>query len=236
MTDTIALFLSIYFLIRGAARGFLNSIIFPLCIIATTALSIVYYQLTKELILTLIIGIAGPFLLFFLFKLIISKALKAVNSEIKPSLLSRLGGALLTLAWGWVFISCTVLLLAVLPCWGKTMTFIHNDVTKSASYFFAKPWGESFFGPSIKNTKTDKGTASENAAKSLANDPRFQILMNDPEIQKEIDAHDMVKLMSNPKMIELTQQIISDPETMKKVMAIYSTQNQPEETNSTKNY
>ena len=32
--------------------------------------------------------------------------------------------------------------------------------------------------------------------------------------------------MSNPKMMDLTQQIMSDPATMKKVMALYSSQAQ----------
>ena len=75
-----------------------------------------------------------------------------------------------------------------------------------------------------------QATASSNDAKSLAEDPRFQKVLQDPDIQKEIDAHDIVKLMSNPKMMDLIQQIMSDPATMKKIMALYSSQAQPQAT------
>ncbi len=61
---------------------------------------------------------------------------------------------------------------------------------------------------------------------SLAQDPRFQKILQDAEIQQEINGHDMAKLMSNPKIMALTQQIMTDPEMLKKVMAVW--QNQPE--------
>ena len=227
ITDFITFFLSLFFLARGAMRGFVQSLTLPFSIIVTTVLSIIYFQLTKEIILSLVIGLIGPFLMDFALKLLLITFAKATNTEIKPNALSRLGGSLLTLAWGWVFIAFTLVLLAVLPPWGKIMTNVHENVLKSASFAMVKPWSESLFAGSKQNAAVE-ATPSSGEAKTLAEDPRFQQVLQDPEVQKAIDAHDMVKLMRNPKMMELTRQIMSDPETLKKVMAVYSTQAHPQ--------
>lgn len=234
MTDNITFILSSLFLIHGALRGFMRSLLVPFSIIVATIISIIYYQITQEMILSLAIGLIGPFLLHLLLKSLLKKFAKATNTDIKPAgFLSRLGGALLTFAWGWVFIFFALILLAALPPWGKTLTAVHNDVTQSVSYSMAQPWGERFFTASKQDLAVVPNTASSNNARSLAEDPRFQQVLQDPEIQKEIDAHDIVKLMSNPKMMDLTRQIMSDPATMKKIMALYSSQPQPQASSST---
>jgi len=218
VTDIVTLILSIFFLIRGASRGFMHSLTGPFSIIVTTIISIIYYQTTEDMIASLIIGLIGPLLLNLLLKFLLKAWVKATNTDIKPNFLSRLGGSILTLIWGWVFIIFTLILLTVLPPWGETLTAVHNDVTKSNSYLIAaKPLEETFFAASKNND-----------AKSLAEDPRFQKILQDPDIQKEIDAHDIVKLMRNPKMMDLVQQIMRDPATMKKIMAIYKSQAQPQ--------
>jgi len=220
VTDIATFILSIFFLVRGASRGFMNSLTVPFSIIVATIISIIYYRNTKDIIVSLGLGLIGPLLLNLLLKFLLKKWARATNTEIKPGFLSRLGGAILTLIWGWVFIILTLILLIVLPPWGETLTAIHNDVVRSTSGLIAKPLEEILFAASKLN----------NDAKSLAQDPRFRKILQDPEIQKEIDAHDIGKLMSNPKMMDLVQQIMNDPVTMKKVMALYRSQAQPQET------
>jgi uncharacterized membrane protein required for colicin V production len=231
ITDSIVFLLSVFFMFRGFSRGFMRSLLGPFSIIVATIISIIYYQITEDLILSLIIGLVGPFILHLLLKFLLKIMAKATNTETPPGFLSRLGGALLTLAWGWVFIIFTLLLLALLPPWSKTLAAIHNNVTRSLSYTIAKPLEDRLFSASKQDVSTVAAPASNNDARSLADDPRFQKVRQDPEIQKEIEAHDMVKLMSNPKMMDLTREILSDPATMKKVMAIY--RNQQQATSST---
>ena len=223
MVDIITFILSILFLIRGASRGFMRSLLVPSSIIVATIISIIYYQGTGNLITSLILGLIGPLFLNLLFKSLLpsesAKLAIITDTKIKLSFFSRLGGSILTLIWGWVFIIFTLILFTVLPPWGETLTAIHNDVGNSASYgYIAKPLEEIFFAAPKQN----------NDAKSLAEDPRFQKILQDPDIQKEIDAHDIVKLMKNPKMMDLVQQLMSDPATMKKVFALYGSQAQPE--------
>jgi hypothetical protein len=226
-TDFITFFLSIFLLIRGASRGFMNSLIPPFSIIVTTVLSTIYYQNTHDVIPSLIIGLIGPLFLNFLLKFLLKEWAGATNTEIKPDFLSCLGGSILTLIWGWVFIIFALILLVVLPPWGKTLTTVHNDVSRSTSYTrIAEPWEGRLFAYSKQNVPAATNTSLSFDANSLAEDPRFQKIIQDPDVQKEIDAHDIVKLMSNPKIQALTRQIMSDPATMKKVLALYSSQAQ----------
>ncbi len=222
LIDFIAFFLSILLLIRGASRGFMNSLIVPFSIIVATIISIIYFQITHEVITSLALGLISPLLLYLLLKFLLKKWATASYTVIHPNFLSRLGGAILTLIWGWAFIVFALILLAVLPPWGKTLADLHDDVHNSASYIYiARPLGENFFT-----------TYSSADAKSLALDPRFQETLRDPDIQKEIDARDIVKLMSNPKMINLTRQVLGDPATMKKLLALYSSQPHPQAANN----
>jgi len=229
LTDIAALILSILFLVRGASRGFMNSLTGPFSIIVTTILSILYYQTTKDLITSLLIGLIGPLFLNLLLKFLLKTWAKATNTETKPDFLSRLWGSVLTLIWGWVFIIFTLILLTVLPPWGETLTAIRNDVTKSASYLITKNLEKTLFANSKQNVLSfgDKDheveTLGSSDAKSLAEDPRFQKILQDPDIQKEIQAHDLVKLMGNPKMMDFVQQMMNDPATMQKVLNLYKT-------------
>ena len=181
------------------------------------------------MIISLLIGLLGPFILCILLKFILKLFLQAINCDIKqPGFISRITGGALTLVWGWVFIVLTLILLVVIPTsWGN-WTAVHNDVIKSASYqIVAKPVKEVFFNDPQQNAALPLNNPTlKDDARTLAADPRFQIITQDPEIQKDIDAHDLAKLMSNPKMMHLVQQVMSDPETMKKVLAIYKSKSQ----------
>ena len=225
-TDISTFILSLYFLIRGAARGFLSSLMIPFSIIIATIISIIYYQITNNIIVSLLIGLIGPLLFNLLFKFILKTWAKATNTEVAPSTLSRVAGAAVTVSWGWVFIVFTLILLAVLPPWGETLTAVHQDVVSSSSYSLAKPLGEFLFNNQKQKMTIPSKSTANSPTKSLADDPRFQQVLQDPEIQNDIDTHNIVKLMGNPKMISLTEEIMSDPETMKKVLAVYSSQTQ----------
>jgi hypothetical protein len=230
VTDFVTFFLSVIFLACGASRGFMHSLTGPFSIIVTTIFSIIYFQITHDVITSLLTGLIGPLLLNLLLKFLLKIYAKSTNTEIKPDLLSRLAGSILTLIWGWVFIIFALILLTVLPRWGEPLTGVHDDVVNSASYSLAKPFEKIIFTASRQNAAEVTGETPNPDVKSLAEDPRFQETLKDPDIQKDIDTHDIVKLMKNPKMMDLVQKIMSDPATMKKVLAIYSSQSQSQAT------
>jgi uncharacterized membrane protein required for colicin V production len=234
LTDLITSLLSIYLIALGASRGFLRSLLGPVSLVVGTVVSIVYYNCTKQLIVSLIIGLAGPFILLLILKFLLRTWVSVTKSTDKPDFLSRTGGLVLTLFWGWVFVVFTLILLAAFPPLNEPLKFIHHDVTSSVSYSVAKPLEDIFFqspqkipaaGP-VRAHAAGSAANPSGEAKSLADDPRFQKVLQDPEVQKEIREHDYVKLMQNPKMLALTQQIMNDPAAMKKVLSVYKTQRQ----------
>jgi len=214
ITDFIILASSIFLTARGAERGFIRSLLAPFSLIITTILSILYYQATHELVISLLIGLLGPILLHLFLKSLLNTFARATNTSVGPGFLSSLAGAVLTLAWGWVLIILTLVLLGLLPVKQGIWTTLHNDVTDSMAYKITVPWVEHFLTASKE--KPD--------AQALLQDPRFQKIMQDPEIQQEVNDHDMAKLLSNPKIMALTQQIMGDPEMMKKVIAVWRSQ------------
>lgn len=224
ITDYIILVLSLFLLARGAARGFIRSLLAPISLIITTILSILYYQATHDLIVSLLLGLLGPILLHHLLKFLLKTFARATNTDTSPGFFSSFAGSVLTLAWGWVFIALTLILLALFPAKENFWTPYHKDLTASISYKIIAPWEEKLF-PLPKEKSTDKTRLSSTAdTQSLAQDPRFQKILQDAEIQQEIKDHDMAKLMSNPKIMALTQQIMTDPEMLKKVMAVWQNQ------------
>src|SRR6266478_8734652 len=115
LTDLITSLLSIYLIALGASRGFLRSLLGPISLVAGTVVSIVYYNCTKQLIVSLIIGLAGPFILLLILKFLLRAWVSVTKSSDKPDFLSRTGGLVLTLFWGWVFVVFTLILLAAFP-------------------------------------------------------------------------------------------------------------------------
>lgn len=214
ITDFIILIVSILCLARGAERGFMRSLMIPVSLIIATIISVLYYQITQDLIVSLLIGLLGPILLHYLLKFLLKIFAKATNTDVGPGTLSSLAGAVLTLVWGWVFIVLTLTLLALFPAKKEPLITLRNDVTGSIAYKNIAPWVEKLLP--LSKEKSD--------VQSLSQDPRFQKILQDAEIRQEINDHDMSKLMRNPKIMALTQQIINDPQMLKKVLAAWKNQ------------
>ena len=224
--------LSILLVIRGLTRGWIRSLISPFSIIVTTFISMIYFQITKNALTSLAIGLFGPIALNLGLNFLL-KTWGAIT-DTKPSLPSRLGAAALTLLWGWIFIICALMLLAIFPFpKEKKWSNLRQDVVQSISYTrIVKPLIDHFLARSDpllqKNVAVLTASKSKKNAqadiKSLAEDPRFQKILQDPEIQKDVEDHNIAKLMSNPKMMALTQEIMNDPEALKKVIGVYNSQ------------
>ena len=228
LTDLITSLLSLFLMALGYSRGFLRSLLGPIALIAATILSVIYYQYTGQLITSLMIGLVGPLVLLFILKFILKSWISATKSKAKPEFPSRLAGLAMTLLWGWVFIILTLVLLAIFPSLNSSLTFLHNDVTHSYSYALARPLENLLVKPApatpLRQRQAEQTRHARSApaqGQSLATDPRFQKVLQDPEVQREIQERDYAKLMQNPKMMALTQQIMNDPSLMQKVLSAY---------------
>ncbi|MBI3602379.1 MAG: CvpA family protein [Candidatus Omnitrophica bacterium] len=206
-TDIIVLICSGFLIWRGASRGFLGSMLGPLALIIATVVSVVYYILTKGILISLLIGLLGPFILAWIFRWLLRSWKQMTNPEGKLSPASRIGGALLTLAWGLIMIIITLLLLALIPSINGPLQAMYKDIHQSKIYHLIKPWDMAGL---------DKPSPQDDL-RALAKDKRVQDIIHDPQITQAIRQKDFTALMSNPKIMALTQ----DPQMIKKIVMVY---------------
>ncbi len=206
-TDTILLLCSGFLIWRGASRGFLGSVLGPLALIFATVVSVVYYILTKDILISLLIGFLGPLILAWIFRWLLRSWKQTTNPEGKLSLASRIGGAVLTWSWGMAMFIITLLLLAILPPINGPLQMMHKDIHQSKIYHLIKP---------LDMAAVDNPSSEDNI-QSLSKDKRIQDIVNDPQIVEAIRHQNFVALMSNPKIVALTQ----DPAMIKKMTTVY---------------
>ncbi len=206
ITDIITLICAVFLIYRGLTRGFWGSLLGPLALIFASIISFVYYTWTKDMLVSLCIGLFGPFILSWIFR----SFLRSGNPENNLSALSRLSGALLSLSWGMAMLIITIILLTLVPPVNKPLQSMHKDISASRIYHLINP-----FNPFKVNKTTPPVTMKE-----LSQDKRIQDIVNDPQIIDAINRKDYAALLSNPKIAAIMQ----DPEMIKKMMSVYRMQ------------
>ncbi len=210
ITDIIILTCCAFLIWKGMLQGFLGSLLGPLGLILGSVISFVYYSLTKNLLISLCIGLLGPFILTWVFRMFLH-SLRNPNKEL--SMLSQFSGALLSLTWGLTIIIITLLLLTLIPpIKNPLVQKIYKDIHASFFYSLIKPLNP------LKSTDSpivDKKTSQKNI-EELSKDKRIQEIINDPTIADAIKRKDYASLISNPKIAEL----MKDPQLIKKMLAV----------------
>jgi uncharacterized membrane protein required for colicin V production len=206
-TDIITLICIIFLVWRGSLQGFVGSLLGPLGLIIASIVSVIYYAYTKNIAISLCIGLFGPFLLTWLFRFILHSWNKMTNPQKELSFLSQLGGALLSLAWGMTMLAITVLLLVMIPPFNKPLELLSKDIHSSLLYGAIKPF----------DTMAVSTISPEDNIQSLSQDKRIQDLLHDPQITDAINRKDYSSLMSNPKITAIMQ----DPQLIKRMMSVY---------------
>ena len=97
-----------------------------------------YYWMAKGLLVSILIGVLGPFVLAWVFKVILQLRSKN-NASVNPSPLSRLAGAAVTFVWTAVIVLPVIFVLAIVPAFFP-FAEIHKDVHASWSFALIKPF------------------------------------------------------------------------------------------------
>jgi hypothetical protein len=213
-TDIVVGLVTILLFLRGASRGFLQSIIGPLAFAAVAAISLCYYTATQNIFVSLLFLGLGQMVLYWLLKFLIGPG------KVMPSFLSRLAGALITWGWGMLIILPVIFILSFTP------TNIHayaksaaSDIKSSKTFWVASYYKNRYFPEAVSQT-VDKKTGKPEmiTIQALSNDEKMAALRDDPEIIKAVKEKNYSALLSNPKFAA----IMKDPELVKKIMAVYT--------------
>lgn len=220
--DIIVLALLTLLAWQGAARGFLQSVIGPIAFLIATGIALIYYNLSKNIMVALGIGLVGPFFLRFFLVFVAKSFGKISGDSTNPSIVSSLLGGALTICWGMCFILPIMVALTLVPHTIPGFSTMHNYLVKTrtfeATQYIVHKTG--ILPKPAPQADTDEAAAQPAAAgpiPSIADDERIKALLNDPEIKKAAESKNVAALMSNPKILTLAQ----DPQFIKKVLALY---------------
>ena len=222
--DLAILIFAAFLFWRGAANGFLWSVAGPIAFMAATALAFLYYNATQNLLVSLTIGLLGPFLLqwFFVF---LMRSFGLMGSD-KPSTISSLGGAVVTFAWGMLFVLPVIWMVTWMPAVTPQMETWRKYVQQSYTFQLSQPLIQPLFRtfginippPASVSPASPPAPGTPSGLEALSQDPRMQSLLQDPDMAQAISSHNYAALISHPKF----QELIKDPAFIQKIMTLYS--------------
>lgn len=187
--DWIMISLISLFLISGFIKGFLSTIVGPFSLLVSLILCWLFFTLTKNIALTIVVGFLIPIIIGILICLLIKIFTSDNNNEI--SLISRLAGSLFNFIWGGSLLIGLLILLSVISWPTKN---IQEIVKQSFSYQFMSK--NPLFNSLLHQTQ------SETSEETL------QKLLNNPDIIQALKKNDLSTLLSHPAI----QQIQTDPQ------------------------
>src|SRR3990167_9262211 len=138
VTDIFLFLIEISALLRGASLVFARSVIGPCALIIATGLAFLYYKATKDIGVSLAIGVLGPFALSLILKMILGSI--NASGRVQSGFFSRLAGAMITALWVAVLALPVVFVLAFLPPIHPSITALRKDIHRSFSYSLLTPF------------------------------------------------------------------------------------------------
>lgn len=226
-TDIIIILISIYYFICGWQKGFLRTIFGPISLIIGSAVSYIYFQQTHQLLISLLIGLIGPFLLNFILNLLIKLWQKTTDREKEFFTIGKLLGGLFSLIWGITITSLIALLIVLSPFKIAIINTIQDNIKHSTYYALLNK----FFSIEKKKKMSGLETVQEilnnpdkiakfqktEAFQELINDKKLKKIFQDETTLDQIKKKDVAALLKNPEFLE----ILKDEELGSKLLTAY---------------
>lgn len=230
ITDIIILFFLAISTTCGFFSGIFQVLIGPTSLILSTIACYFIYLFTQNMVVSIIACIPVQFIISWLLKLTVKNFIPPMEDNLL-SIISRLGGGIVSLAWSGLIAGIIVALLGVLPLERFELNNLSKDVRQSTTFSLLRPLlvkrgfiAEPVVKPSdclgglCKMTdQTVEDLAEDPEVKEIMNDPRMQKLSNDPKAMEAVEKRDIQALLSNPVVAELT----ADPSFLVKAMKVY---------------
>ena len=134
ITDGALLLISLYSFWAGWQRGLFRALLGPLSLGIATAASYLYYVATKQMIISLLIGLIGPVVLNIVLSVVLSVWNKTVNQDQKLSSVSRTFGGIFNLVWADGLCLLVLIFLMVIPPLVPGIDKIQDDLNRSLTY------------------------------------------------------------------------------------------------------
>lgn len=224
MTDTVVLILLGYLFYAGWSKGFLRTLLGPLSLILACMAGFSYYQHTRSLVPSLMIGILGPFILNILFSFSINVWHTTVNQGTPPSTLSRVLGCGFSLLWGGSYLILVLISIMIIPADFSWLKAMREDLRHSQTHAVLSRWIAE--KTPLKTMDIPKITAmlqdpvhrpqieSLEEYKSLMEEDALKEVFSDEETLRQIQEKNIAELLANPKI----QAALQNEEIVKKLL------------------
>ncbi len=220
----------------GWFRGFLKTILKPVCWVLCLYLGYAYYMKTQSVIVALGIGIIGPFVIKFLLTAVINiirKAGKKDGEKEGMSLLSRVLGLCVAGGWMLILIGMAYFMVGIVPFKIPGFEPFRQSIVDSKSYtLFRETVGKSvprlakaqeappldFSNPDAVQQLDIEGLQNSTEYKQLMERPQVRALFEDQAFQEKVRNGEVLGLMEDKRIKEILQ----DPEVMKEFFSFYN--------------
>src|SRR5262245_58192746 len=130
-TDAVIFLLLLISAAIGVNHGFMRSISRPLILLFSSLLAYAIFYLSRNLIEGLAVAILGPILIPWIIKILLIEPEPSAPPPL--SMLSRLAGAAVNLAWSGTVIVLVLLSLSMIPLKSLGMEMARKDISSSQS-------------------------------------------------------------------------------------------------------
>jgi len=239
VVDTVVSILLIIFFLIGWKKGFLRSLIGPICFGIFAIIGIIVYDATDNLFRALTVVVMGTLISSLVINLLAFLAQKTVdpNERGKKLLLSRLVGGILNLSWKTMILAASLILLCeisyIYPQWRHTGA----TVEASASYKFItryfvyrSPRAKQVINTIaiLRNPDLLAEVKNTEEFRAFYDTPKVRNILGDVELRRQIREGEIKNVLENP----LIKNMMEDDDLMKKLsrlsQAAYRAQNPPE--------
>jgi hypothetical protein len=215
-TDIVMLCFLTFSFLTGWHNGLFRTILGPLSILLCAIAAIIYYDVSHNLIMSLLIASVGSIALALIFKIFFMFARSTVDKNYRNTTFigSRLLGGLLNMSWKAALLSVVLILTTLLPGQLFQLRRIQDDVKQSVSYQLIQKYAFRKAPQSQNIIETLKVLQDPERLRRMSDTPEYQefysdeqlqSLITDEQIAEQIRNKDISGLMSNPKILDLMQ-------------------------------
>ncbi len=215
--DGIVLVLLIYYFWRGWRKGFLGSLLGPISLIIGGLLSYSYYLKTENIVMSLVLSVAAPFVLHITLALLLKIWSIATSKDGKMSPLNRLLGSAFSVIWSGGMMILVLLLVMVIPGKVPYIDRVHQVIAPTKTYALIARYtgqtastqgGNVHSSPMIQfleNPEKFEYLSNTEEFKAVMENSKVRRLLEDADVREHLQEKNVLKLMTNDKMKSLLE-------------------------------
>lgn len=227
LVDLFFITLILFSALTGLKNGLLKALIGPSALVMATIGSILYYSISKNIIMASIFGLFGPFVLHIAFQIL----WKIFASKESPTLQSRIGAGIVLSIWNYLLWGMVLVTIGLFPEHNALISQTKAYLKTSQTYQTLNKLTNTFIPLESLNSNNIFAISQDPAKleelqgslefKDLMENVKFQNVVEDKTTMRQIQDKDILGLIKNPKVLE----IMEDPKLLKQFVDLHKKAN-----------